>query len=354
MSAPNDQTQNAGDHSTNLQVAGSVIIKTGSDISYRDVRDIALDVFRGNFEKLTKAAGDIASKRAEEITDKFLKELAKDNPAGLQKAGNPDFQLALYTAQREFARTGDESLGNLLVALLVDRSKQHSRDIVEIVLTESLAVAPKLTTDQLATLKAAFYFRYSKLVGVLFFETLQFQLEMQLRHFADDVSSKQTCFQHLEFAGCATVSMGSVKLADVFQKFYPNAFSKGIQREWILSTLPGLLTIDGLFKADPVDAANMMITVGQNEEEIRKFLVEKNTSKESIDRLIQQWNSTLLSTDEIKKKIITALPRMGKIFEVWDTSALGHLQLTSVGIAIGHAYLKSRSGLNPELSIWIN
>jgi hypothetical protein len=59
-------------------------------------------------------------------------------------------QYAVFTAQREFARSGDDQLGDILVDILVDRTKEPDRSLLQIVLNESLNVAPKLTADQLA------------------------------------------------------------------------------------------------------------------------------------------------------------------------------------------------------------
>lgn len=53
----------------------------------------------------------------------------------------------LFSAQKEHARIGDEDLGDLLVQLLVDRTKVRDRNLVQIALNESLEVAPKLTPD---------------------------------------------------------------------------------------------------------------------------------------------------------------------------------------------------------------
>lgn len=155
--------QKAGDQSTNIQTE-SIIINQG--ITYADVREIVLDVFRFNFIQLSQQAMDIAKARAEEITDKFLKQLERQHNEGITNAQDPDFQYALFTVQKEYARTGDENLGDLLVDLLVDRTKHDKRTILQIVLNESLSVAPKLTNDQIAALSIIFLVRHTINNGV--------------------------------------------------------------------------------------------------------------------------------------------------------------------------------------------
>ncbi len=74
-------------------------------VTSAEPRAIALDVARATFYELTGAAKETANIRVEEITDQVIKKLEKDFPAGLQKAIDPDFQYALFTVQKEYART---------------------------------------------------------------------------------------------------------------------------------------------------------------------------------------------------------------------------------------------------------
>jgi hypothetical protein len=90
------QKQKAGDNSTNIQ-AQTIIVQQGPSVD--EVRQIALDVFKANFLELSNVAADIALRRVEEITDKFLGKLQQENADGLQQAQNPDFQYALFTVQ---------------------------------------------------------------------------------------------------------------------------------------------------------------------------------------------------------------------------------------------------------------
>src|SRR5207244_8541795 len=131
-----------------------------------EVRQIALDVFRGNYLSLAGEAVRVARGRAEEVTDAFLRKLQEQNPGGVRQAAEPDFQHAVYTVQKEYARCGDKELGDLLVDLLVDRTKESSRSILQIVLNESLSVAPKLTQAQLAALSLVFLFLYTIKQGI--------------------------------------------------------------------------------------------------------------------------------------------------------------------------------------------
>lgn len=161
-----DQSQISSDSSTAIQAGGNVTVNNVG-LSYSEVRDVALNVFRANFYELAGAAKETARARAEEITENFLNKLVDENPTGLGKSEDPDFQHALFTVQKEYARCGDKELADLLVDLLVDRSKQDQRNILQIVLNESLNTAPKLTEKHLASLAVIFLFKYTQHTGVV-------------------------------------------------------------------------------------------------------------------------------------------------------------------------------------------
>ncbi|NJK43532.1 MAG: hypothetical protein HC933_04020 [Pleurocapsa sp. SU_196_0] len=157
-----DQRQDVGDHATALQAGGNITIHHAG-MSYTDVRDIALDVFNQNFFRLSESAAATARQRAEEITDRFLGKLQVEYPQGLAKAEDPDFQYALFTLQKQYARTGDADLAELLMNLLSQRAKENGRTMLQIVLNESLEVAAKLTPSQVASLSLIFSLRYAQI-----------------------------------------------------------------------------------------------------------------------------------------------------------------------------------------------
>jgi len=222
--AMTDQAQKAGDNSTNIRT-DSLTIHQG--ITLTEARQMALDVFRANFFELAGEAKDIARERAEEITGDFLKKLQEQQADSLKQSQEPDFQHALFTVQKEYARCGDKDLGNLLVDLLVDRAKQESRSILQIVLNESLVVAPKLTQDQLAALSLIFLFRYTVQQGIENRQGFWEYLDHYVAPFSDLISPKAACYQHLEYSGCGKAELVSVNLAEVFRKHYGGLFSKG-------------------------------------------------------------------------------------------------------------------------------
>ena len=347
-----DQKQNATEGSTAIQAGRDVVItKTG--LSYAEVRDVALDVFQKNFYQLGGAARETANVRGEEITEEFLSKLQKENPSGLEKAQDPDFQYALLTVQKEYARNGDKDLGDLLVDLLVDRSKQEQRDILQIVLNESLSTAPKLTENHLAVLAVIFFFRYAQNYRIGDHQTLGEEFDKFLAPFVSKVVKNAACYQHLEFSGCGSTGYGSIKLEAILGKTYQGLFLKGFDTQKVAEKEISIGLDQRFFIPCLNDPTKTQVRANSKE------ILEKNFETHAITledraKIKELFDVGKMTEKEIKDKCIEIRPYMSELFEIWSVSAMKHFTLTSVGIAIGHANIKRLVGEFANLSIWIN
>lgn len=344
------QSQKGGDDSTNIQAEELTIIQ---GLTYPEVRQVAIDVFKSNFYELAGEAKTIASQRAEQVTEDFLKKLQSENPNGFSKAQDPDFQHALFTVQKEYARTGDKDLGDLLVDLLVDRSKQENRNILQIVLNESLSVAPKLTDDQLAALSVTFFCKYTTTHGIENHQMLADSFNKFVQPFASKLSKNQACYQHLQFSGCGSISVGTSSLQKIYGKQYQGLFLKGFDREEIEKR--GIsIGEDRRFFIPCLNDESKIQVRAKNLEVLAESMDSQKVPDEDKSKITALFNLNKMNDKEIKEKIISISPYMDNVFAVWEESPLKSFGLTSVGIAIGHANIKKLVGEFSDLSIWIN
>jgi len=347
-----DQEQNVAEGGTAIQAGGNVTItKTG--LSYSEVRDVALDVFRTNFYQLAGTAKETARARAEEITEEFLSKLQKEHPAGLEKSHDPDFQYALFTVQKEYARNGDKDLGDLLVDLLVDRSKQEQRDILQIVLNESLNTAPKLTESQLAVLAVVFLFKYTQNYGIGNHQMLGEYLDKQVAPFASKVVKNNACYQHLEFSGCGSIGFGGISLEQILGQTYQGQFLKGFEQTEVSDRGISIGTDPRFFVPCLNDPSKIQVRANSKE------ILDKNLEAHAIPledraKITALFDVGKMNDAEIRDKCISIRPYMSDLFECWAGSPMQNFTLTIVGIAIGHANIKRLVGEFANLSIWIN
>lgn len=347
-----DQKQQAGEGATAVQAGGDIVI-TQVGLSYTEVRDVALDVFRANFYQLAGPAMETAKARAQEITEEFLKKLQQENPDGFGKGQDPDFQHALFTVQKEYARNGDKDLGDLLVDLLVDRSKQDQRDILQIVLNESLGTAPKLTDSQLAVLAVIFLFRYTQSQWIGNHQQLGEYFDRHVAPFASKLVKNSSCYQHLEFTGCGSVQLGGVTLEDILDQTYPGQFLKGFDQSEVTSREVSIGLDQRFFMPCLNDPTKFQVRAN-NKKLLEQNLETYGIGSEDRTKIVAMFDIGKMSHPEIREKCIAIRPFMESVFDTWSDSPMKSFTLTSVGMAIGHANIKRLVGEFASLSIWIN
>lgn len=347
-----NQEQNVGTGAVAVQAGNDVHI-TQNGLSYSEVRDVALDVFRANFFQLAGPAMETAKARAEEITEEFLKKLQLENPDGFGKGQDPDFQHALYTVQREYARNGDKDLGDLLVDLLVDRSKQEQRDILQIVLNESLATAPKLTDSHLAVLAIKFLFQYTQNIRIGNHQLFGEYLDNHVSPFASKLVKNDSCYQHLEFTGCGSVQMGESTLEGILEYHYSGQFFKGFDHSEIAARQISI-GLDGNFFITCLNNPSKIQVRANSLALLKDNFQTFNISAEDQEKIVALFNTGKMTHPEIREKCISLRPFMDSVFDTWSNSNMKAFTLTSVGMAIGHANIKRMVGEFASLSIWIN
>lgn len=346
------QAQNASEGSTAYQAGGDLIVHTG--MSYAEVRQTAMDVFQSNFYELAGAAREIARERAEAITEEFLEKLQAANPEGLRQANDPGFQHALFTMQKEHAKIGDKELGDLLVDLLVDRTKQDQRNILQIVLDESLNTAPKLTDSQLSNLSVIFLLRYTKHTRLGSHDTLGRFWDKHLQHFVSGISGNNSSFQHLQFTGCGSVSAGEQRLEVILQKAYPGLFLKGFERQEIEDRRISIGADPRLFVPCLNDPTKLQVNA-LDDDGLDSAIAKFGVSGEDVQKLKELFVANKMTHDEVRAKCIEIRDYVAPLFETWSQSSMKNFTLTSVGIAIGHANIKRLVKEEfSNLSIWIN
>lgn len=349
MFGDKENNQEGGNNSTNLQ-GQSIVINQG--ISYSDAKDIALDVFKTNFIELSEKAASTAKQRAEELVDGFLTEIQQRNPNAINEMQNPGMQYALFSAQKEYAKTGDKDLSDMLVDILVERASQTERNLKQIVLDESLLIVPKLTANQLDTLTIIFNLKYTRNFSITNHQTLKTYLMQYIAPFMENLSKETSLFQHLEFTGCSSISLGSNKIEQLFLSTYKGIFCKGFTKEQFESNGLLLDKFKSLICPCINNSAKLQLAV-IDDEVLEDKAKHNNFTFEEINQLKPFFNNYQMNLGEIKDKIKEQGEYLTNLFDIWDNSSLKNMTLTSVGIAIATANLRRKTGITLDLGIWI-
>lgn len=338
-----------GKNSTNQQ-AEEIINNYG--LSYSEVKEIALDVFKKNFYQLSAEANQLAFERAKKFIEDYMEKLIKENPSGIKKCQDPDFQYVLFDAQKNYARSGDGNQEMLLINLLVERSKQDERNTLQIVLNESISVINKLTQRQIDLLSFIYLIRYTKNSLTPTINDLVSYFNQFFMPIINGVSENYTDIQHLLYTGCGTESIGSVNVYEIIRDTYPGIFSKGFSKDEYEKLKIQKDLLDSLFRKDSVieDKYYIYATSYDDLNGIASMHGFNNDDKSKLNNLLRQ---SLMSEDDIKKVIRDNCNFMSEPMEIFNKSKISHFLLSSVGIAIGYANIKQKLGSFSDLSIWI-
>lgn len=213
----NKKEIHAGDDSTNIQAQNVNIQHNG--LSYTDVKEVAMDVFKSNFYNLGQTVEKIINERAEQIINEYLKRLISKDPEALKNTEDADLRFIIYEAQKNHARRGDKEIADLLVDMLIDRTITKDETLVKIVYNEALEILPKLTSKQINILTVIFIMRYLNLKNV--FDYIE-QLNSVIKEFIEVIPTEEFFYQHLQYAGCISISIGEVNFINILKDAYPN------------------------------------------------------------------------------------------------------------------------------------
>ena len=214
----NGHSIDSGDNSTNIQ--GREVHVNNYGISYSDVKEIAMDVFKSNFYDLGEKVEKIVQERAEKLLDDYLEELRVKNPEYINNTQEPDIRYVIYEAQKSYARRGEDLTEKLLVETLVNRTAIQGNSIQELVLNEALEIIPKLTSKQIDILSLIFFNKYVKYEShdpITFYCYINSSIRSDMI-----IDINDSLFQHLEYASCIAISIGSIDYNRIIKGKFSN------------------------------------------------------------------------------------------------------------------------------------
>ena len=335
----------------NTQI-GQLNIRQG--LTYTEAKDLIVSVVDQKLIAFRDEAEIVYKERANEFV-KLLTEKIKELPEEeIVKLKEPDTQLTLIEAAKISGRKQNDELRNLLANLVVSRIKNDKtgkEELKNIVYNEAISTINKLTIDQLKIITLCYLLRYTSYGGIISWDTFKNYLNTHIKPFLGFKNTNAE-FQHIEYTGCGSIGIGSWDLINIYRQQYSFLFSNLVEKE----------QIDGLNFSNEIKQEVVVFDSKEdkyfirfkNKIEFEKYLKEKKIDEEIIKKLTSIYESHIKNNDEVKKKILDETEIGKELLDIWEKSALKHLSLTSVGIAIGASYFEQTTGAKIDIDIWIN
>jgi len=345
------QKQYAGDRSTLIQAGRDIHV----GLTVSEGRQIALDVFKANALELAGLAKDLFEARGTEFIERYLQELQRRRPDAIKSLAQPDMQYALFSAQREAAKSGDEDLYELLTDMLVDRAAEENRSLKRIVLDEALVVAPKLTVHETSLLSISFLLTKSSSHSTSL-ETLRTYIQETLIPFVEDLPDSSSSFLHLLYTGCgSTNDEALITLAGSLYYENLHLFCEGLTAEEILSISPDAIGTRLVIPCLSDPALYQLASVPANVQEIAALAEECGLPETEVEELVtyQYGRLSLSGGGQIGTGVAELFPELTEAITRWDHSGATRMELTSVGIAIALANIRRKTGRELDLADWL-
>jgi len=342
--------------------AGGLAVQSGQDTNVvvinNPVSQAQLDQMREIATTLAEATANLthliarplARDRIADFDEHLLKRIAegKGNPEAF---ADPDFQHAVFEAQKSAARSGDDSVRDTLVDLIARRSLEKKRTRRAIVLAEAATKIANLTDDEFAALSLTYMARYTVSNNIADLPRLGSHIQDRLIPFAKNVSREQSSFWHLQAESCANIEMGHINLFDSLRQAYGGVLGDGFTREQLESHLPdGRKNALDEFIMPCLNDPTKLQPRTLNFEALKQIAVNTGLTENELRNVWNLFEGTMAGAPE---RLTSVAPDFQFLLELWNSTPLKNLSLTSVGIAIAHANAVRVIGLDAPLSIWI-
>jgi hypothetical protein len=280
---------------------------------------------------------------------------------------DPGIQWALFSAQRDYAKSGNESVVDLLIEVLIDRAEQDERNVLQIVLDESISVVSKLTEEHLDIITLLFVLKTASIPIEPNLEDFNQFLETYIRPFCNNLVLSSSCVKHLQYSNCVTLSSENrtqkkMQFVNLLKSIYPLFFMKGFTKDEFESQCGSIRHFpDKLFTSYIHDTSLTQFNFTNIDDFFELVRQIDNRHYDNITRtddkaqiMLRYKGAKEMSSDEAKFFLEENRPFLQLINSVSDNYKFLFLHLTSVGIAIAQANLKRRTGISLSLSTWVN
>ena len=334
INSENILTQTAGENSKNLNVMGDY----HEGLSYKDARQVALDVFKANSSVYTEIAKKTIDERVVNITDDIFTMIYCELPDTVEKLVEPAVQDTLLKIQKEYAKNDDPALKERLIALLKNRLKADEKDMETIVLDEALEIVPKLTGIQLNILSLNLTVLRILHHEVTNRDTFFHMLTSKILLFYSNHMSKTMEYAHLQYLGCTGIlSEGSTykPIEEIFRNRYAGLFSRGFSREEFYEYMGiEIQEFQQLITTCQIDKEKYQFNAMN--ENVLKYSIAQSGKQEYEEKLLQYYKEHIMEVKEIKDDISSHVQGFEELADFWKkTSEFKSMNLTSVGIEIG-------------------
>lgn len=314
-------------------------------------------IVRNQIEPFMAQANKLVDERLGHFQQKIEHMVHERDEVHMDAFADPDFQVILRQAAQNYTRSGDEELAEMLLNMIATRSQLDKPSRARIAMNMALDAVPRLTQTEFAIILTVFLIRYTTIGSVAVNE-----LGKLFRDIIGDSlpiippEANGASWMMINAAGCGVVSVASIDLHTVFCERFAGLFSKGFTIENI-STIIKETKIPTFFSLILKNCTHVPDRAQFNVlsiEELENTLRSNGLPSTQISELVNLVKSTTMSISEMASTMRPEFPGIDLLIHLCKSTPLAHLELTTTGIAVGHASFVRRSQVKVPLTSWIS
>ena len=278
-------------------------------MSPQQASELSVKLFYDNFPKLQEDAEKLVDERITEFTDGLISSLSNAGFENYKVFSDPDMQYTLYEAQKGYARNGGMDLLSTLIATIEERCKANNNSILKITLNESVNILPRLLPQHINMITMVFLVRESVRLNIKDIDSLRDYIN-EVMTLGNAIEFSDSNILHLLQLGIAREITFGEDLGVLLSTNYKDVFSF-VQPEK-----------QGLTKFG-IGSEDIMILDNQNE------------------------------TVDIKTFLVSKIPAIEVLFDLFDNRGLGSINLTNTGKIIAIKNWEIKTGKKIDPSVWI-
>lgn len=344
------QDQRAAEGSIAVQSGGDTTINQG--VTPEEIKAI-VEGLVDQLPRMAAVATAVIEERLKSFKDEIISRFEQDASTKREAFEDPDFIEVVADAQRGYVRTGKADAHKTLVDLIAERSRQRSGERIAYVLNEAVSVTHKLTSSELSELALVFCIKSIR-VGEL--NSLDIFGSYHQALFADLNESVETqlgSYNYLVAQRCASMSIGSISLIECWRKTYPGLFMKGLASEQYHNLVGDLVSDGSLFTTSLLDGKGLQVAA-IDKDTFERVALGRGLTTEILNQVWDQAINNLGDDDSIIERLTPLCPLLKEVNRKWNDSPLKNLDLTALGLAVGHTRLSQiPTATKADISIWI-
>lgn len=338
-------------------------IQSGRDTHYhegtseRRAWEIADYVVARELEKFEKAAYAVASARVEQLRTELIDRISSLETSSLEAFEDPDVQILISDAQKNFARSGKEEHRSALVDLIAMRCGAPSGSIQSTILREAVDAVPKLSASVIDAIVLIWHLTRVKQTSIRDREEFAGMTRESVAPFVGALPQSNASYDLIESVGCGSRAIGPSTIPMIMRHSYPALFVRGFRVE----DLDQELQVEGaagdlalyINSFDDPSSQDLRQVAFMDADMARDALREANYADSFIDKYVALYAQYAHGDDEVENILRTLDPCWSKIIDTWNSTDISSIRLNSVGFAVAHCRWTNVTRQEADLSIWV-